>query len=80
VICCGGDADTTAAIVGGIIGSGVGKKGIPSEWVDGLWEWPRTVGWMQRLAGQVSRTQLEGTTERPLRLQFPGATCFYEKT
>ena len=72
VIRCGGDADTTAAIVGGIIGSGVGKEGIPGDWLDGLWEWPRTTQWMRRLAGQLSRTRLEGTTERPFRLPFLG--------
>ena len=60
VIRCGGDTDTTAAIVGGIIGSAVGKEGIPSEWFDGLWEWPRTTQWMQRLAGQLSRNRSQG--------------------
>lgn len=50
IIECGGDADTTAAIVGGIIGAGVGREGIPVEWVDGIWEWPRDVRWMERLA------------------------------
>jgi ADP-ribosylglycohydrolase len=28
---CGGDADTTAAIVGGIVGARVGKDGIPKQ-------------------------------------------------
>ena len=40
VIECGGDADTTAAIVGGIVGSGVNESGIPSEWVDSILEYP----------------------------------------
>ncbi|MGL4553818.1 MAG: ADP-ribosylglycohydrolase family protein [Gemmataceae bacterium] len=53
VIRCGGDADTTAAIVGSVVGAGVGREGIPPQWLDGLWEWPRTVGWMQRLADAV---------------------------
>jgi len=72
VIRCGGDTDTTAAIVGGILGAGVGKEGVPADWLDGLWEWPRTVPWMQRLAAQVSRTRHEGGQERPLRLPFLG--------
>lgn len=50
VIRCGGDADTTAALVGGIVGAAVGKEGISERWIKGLWEWPRTVGWMERLA------------------------------
>ncbi|MFW6106875.1 MAG: ADP-ribosylglycohydrolase family protein, partial [bacterium] len=59
IIECGGDADTTAAIVGGIAGAGVGKDGIPGEWLDGIWEWPRSVGWMQRL-GETLADSLDG--------------------
>jgi ADP-ribosyl-[dinitrogen reductase] hydrolase len=49
IINCGGDADTTAAIVGGIVGAGVEREGIPDEWLDGICEWPRSVRWMQQL-------------------------------
>jgi len=49
VIHCGGDTDSTAAIVGGIVGTAVGKPGIPVEWLDGLVEWPRSVVWIERL-------------------------------
>jgi ADP-ribosylglycohydrolase len=38
VIEAGGDADTTAAIAGGILGSAVGTEGIPPAWQDGLWD------------------------------------------
>ena len=55
IVACGGDTDTTAAIVGGIVGSGVGKSGIPPEWIDGLAEWPRTVTWMEELAAALER-------------------------
>ena len=41
VIQCGGDADTTGAIVGGIVGASVGREGIPEEWLDRLIEWLR---------------------------------------
>ncbi len=60
IIECGGDADTTAAIVGGIVGAGVGPGGIPTEWLQGIWEWPRSVGWMQRL-GATLADSLDGT-------------------
>jgi ADP-ribosyl-[dinitrogen reductase] hydrolase len=50
VIQCGGDTDTTAAIVGAIVGCNVGPARIPREWLDRLWEWPRSVAWMERLA------------------------------
>lgn len=38
VIQCGGDTDSTAAIVGGLVGIAVGEEGIPKEWQDGLIE------------------------------------------
>jgi ADP-ribosyl-[dinitrogen reductase] hydrolase len=52
---CGGDADTTAAIVGGIVGARVGKEGIPTELISGIWEWPRSVRWMESLGMALSQ-------------------------
>ncbi len=72
VIRCGGDTDSTAAIVGGIVGAGVGKEGIPAEWLAGLWEWPRTVVWMEGLARQLHAALTAGTPLRPPRLFIPG--------
>ena len=68
VIRCGGDTDTTAAIVGAIVGAGVGKAGIPAEWMSALAERPRTVGWIERLAGQLADVQETQTPQRPLGL------------
>lgn len=65
VIQCGGDTDTTAAIVGGIVGAGVGRSGIPADWLSGLLEWPRTAEWMQRLAEQLAESLEEGNPGRP---------------
>ena len=70
VIACGGDADTTAAIVGGIVGAAVGEQGIPPEWINGICEYPRTIDWMRRLAGQLAETSVSGTTQTPLRLNL----------
>ncbi|MBX7254878.1 MAG: ADP-ribosylglycohydrolase family protein [Candidatus Hydrogenedentes bacterium] len=50
VIACGGDSDTTGAILGAIVGAAVGVDGIPVDWVRGIADWPRTVGWMNLLA------------------------------
>jgi ADP-ribosylglycohydrolase len=71
VIRCGGDTDTTAAIVGGIIGSGVGKAGIPPDWLATLFEWPRTVAWMEQLGERLGRTLAAGKPDRPPRLSAP---------
>ncbi|HEY3411707.1 MAG TPA: ADP-ribosylglycohydrolase family protein [Armatimonadota bacterium] len=54
---CGGDTDTVAAIVGGIIGAGTGRAGVPQDWLDRLMEWPRTVGWMESMSGQLARAR-----------------------
>ena len=56
VVRCGGDTDTTGAIVGGIVGAGVGRGGVPAAWLDGLWEWPRTVAWMEQLGERLAES------------------------
>jgi len=55
LIRCGGDSDTTAAMLGAIVGAGVGRQGIPRQWLDDLVEWPRTVPWMEELARRAAR-------------------------
>jgi ADP-ribosylglycohydrolase len=72
VIQCGGDTDSTAAIVGGIVGAAVGKNGIPSEWLKNLFEWPRSVSWMERLGVQLDRSIHTVTKERPIKLPLWG--------
>ena len=72
VIQCGGDADTTGAIVGGIVGASVGKEGIPEEWLDRLIEWPRSTAWMERLGAQLDDTMQSGIATRPIRLPVYG--------
>lgn len=58
VIRCGGDADTTAALVGGIVGAAVGRDGISERWLNGLCEWPRTVSWMEKLAREETPVEV----------------------
>ena len=47
IIELGGDADTTAAILGGLLGASHGADSIPPEWLDGLIEWPCSVTWLR---------------------------------
>lgn len=68
VIRCGGDTDSTAAIVGGIVGSAVGKEGIPQEWLTGLRDWPRSAAWIEELAAQLAEARRHRTPNRPPRL------------
>ncbi len=72
VIQCGGDADSTGAIVGGIVGASVGREGIPEEWLDRLIEWPRSTAWMEKLAAQLDSTMRSGVATRPIRLPVYG--------
>ncbi len=57
ILQCGGDADSTAAIVGGIVGARVGKEGIPSHWRNAISEWPRSMKWMEKVALQAAESQ-----------------------
>lgn len=59
MIACGGDADTTAAILGGIIGGAVGPAGIPEAWLNGILEWPASRTWMQEI-GSCLADSLQG--------------------
>jgi ADP-ribosylglycohydrolase len=68
VIECGGDADTTAAIVGGIVGTAVGVEGIPARWIETICEWPRTVPWMQRLSEQLDQSLISASPMKPIGL------------
>lgn len=72
VIACGGDADTTAAIVGGILGAAVGRDGIPQEWLNAVGDWPRSISWMEQLAVQLSIVKELGTAEHAPRLPIAG--------
>ncbi len=70
---CGGDADTTAAIAGSIVGSGIGRSGIPADWMQGLLAWPRSVAWMRRLAESAAEARATGRPA-PAPPLIPGAT------
>lgn len=61
IIRCGGDTDTTAAILGGIIGASVGKSGIPTAWLKGWWEYPRTIKWVELLGKRLALVSHLGT-------------------
>lgn len=64
IIACGKDTDSTAAILGAILGSGLGSEGIPARWLAPLWEWPRSLDWMKRL-GRSTAQALEMKTAQP---------------
>lgn len=67
----GGDTDTVGAIVGGLAGASVGEKGIPQEWLRGLWEWPRNVDYLRRLPEALA-DHAAGKKASPPRWFWPG--------
>ena len=71
VISCGGDADTTAAIVGGIVGAAVGIEGIPEEWQHGILDWPLSINWIRKL-GHAASEQLQSKEDVVPSLPFLG--------
>lgn len=71
IIRLGGDTDTTAAILGGIIGARVGEAGIPHELIDKLAEWPATVNWMRRVALTLAESVEKNAPRVPPSIFFP---------
>lgn len=57
VIACGGDCDTTAAMVGGIVGAAVGLEGLPEPWLARYADWPRSRAWWLGLAQALANGQ-----------------------
>jgi ADP-ribosyl-[dinitrogen reductase] hydrolase len=72
VIRCGGDTDTTAALVGGIVGARVGAEGIPAAWRAGLAEWPRNLRWVARLGRELAAGLAAGGPRRNVPLNPVG--------
>jgi ADP-ribosyl-[dinitrogen reductase] hydrolase len=70
IIRCGGDTDTTAAILGGIIGARVGKQGIPHRWIANMVEYPRSIKWMERLGRRLVKV-LDGDLHPALPIVVP---------
>jgi ADP-ribosyl-[dinitrogen reductase] hydrolase len=72
LIRCGGDTDSTGAILGAILGARVGQQGLPQEWLKGLWEWPRSVRWITALGSRLEKVLMSGQPQPPLKLFLPG--------
>ena len=71
IIRCGGDTDTTAAIVGSIVGACNGLDGIPSDWLNGILDWPRGINWINNLTQQLAESVQESKPIKPAKLLYP---------
>jgi ADP-ribosylglycohydrolase len=65
---CGGDTDTVGAIVGGIIGARVGKEGIPPQWLERIWDWPRSTTWIEQVGERLARVCTTGIPQQAVSL------------
>jgi ADP-ribosylglycohydrolase len=71
VVLLGGDTDTTAAIVGALVGASVGTEGIPADWLNGLADWPRSRGWISSLADRLALARNGNDAATLLPLLWP---------
>lgn len=71
IIACGGDTDTSAAILGGILGAQLGIEAIPLDWRGDLWEWPNSPRSMEILARDLTASLDEGRAIVAPRLIWP---------
>lgn len=71
VIECGGDTDTTGALVGALSGATVGASEIPKEWILGLAEYPRNVPFLMKLGRQLELASVSPELAHPVRYFWP---------
>ena len=71
VISAGGDTDTTAAILGGIVGAGVGVKGLPQPLIEGLSEFPKSVAWMRKVGGRLAESLSQSSPQKAVSYFVP---------
>lgn len=69
---CGGDTDTVGAIVGALAGASVGPEGIPAEWLEGIYEWPRTMKVLSRAGARLADQRSGSRFMGPVRYFWPG--------
>ena len=69
---CGGDTDTVASILGGIVGAAVGKAGIPPKMLTNLRDWPITTQYLESLGKTLCDVASGGEPQKSPRLPFSG--------
>jgi hypothetical protein len=64
VIQLGGDADTTGAIVGGLVGARVGIAGVPLVWRQRVRDWPLSLAEIERIGRACAEELAAGEPRR----------------
>ncbi len=68
---CGGDTDTTGAIVGAMAGAVTGESGIPETWKKGILDWPRNTALLIRISDKLA-DNTSFSPGSPVRYFWPG--------
>lgn len=70
IVRCGGDADSTAAILGGILGAR-GRDTLPDNWIARLGDIPRSVAWMETVAARLAQARQTHTALAAPKVSYP---------
>lgn len=70
IVRLGGDTDSAGALVGALSGAECGAKALPSEWLDGFCDWPRSKAWMRGLAESLGEME-KGKSPGPKAFFWP---------
>jgi len=71
VLDCGGDTDTSGAIVGALAGAMCGEDAMPADWRAGVVDWPRSLTVLRTLADRLATVQATGRTAVPVHYFWP---------
>lgn len=71
VLNCGGDTDTVGAIAGALLGTALGKSGIPTRWVAGICDYPRTPALLQQVAIRLATQKHENARQGRVAYLWP---------
>lgn len=69
---CGGDTDTVGAITGALAGAACGEAAMPSDWLNRIWEWPRSRGFIRKIAARLSDQKESQQSLGPVPLFWSG--------
>lgn len=69
---CGGDTDTVGAIAGALAGASMGEKGIPTEWVERIMDWPLSTEFLKKLAACLAERQAGRASALMIGSLWPG--------
>jgi ADP-ribosylglycohydrolase len=71
VLNCGGDTDTAGAITGALAGAICGESGIPDEWINRIWEFPRSVSVIRKAAERLAAQAKEEKSSASVSYLWP---------